>query len=102
MNPTGLGLDGAGNIYVADAGRKAVLVFAAAANGNVPPTANISGALTGFVSPSDVKVDSAGRIYVADSGAGKIFVFAAGANGNVAPTSTFTSPGTLVGIGLAP
>jgi len=102
VNPTGIFVDPNGVIYVSDSGRKAVLVFAASASGNVAPTSQISGALTGFVTPSDVKVDTSGKIYVADSGAGKIFVFAAGASGNVAPTLTYTAPGTLVGIGLAP
>jgi hypothetical protein len=102
INPTGIALDTAGNIYVSDSGRKAVLVFGPTANGNVAPLQNISGSNTGFVSPTDVKVDTAGLIYVADGGAGKIFIFAAGATGNVAPTTTYTAPGTLVGIGLAP
>jgi len=102
INPTGIFIDPNGVIYVSDSGRKAVLVFAASATGNVAPTSQISGALTGFVTPTDVKLDTSGKIYVADSGAGKIFVFAAGASGNVAPVTTYTAPGTLVGIGLAP
>jgi hypothetical protein len=102
INPTGIFIDPNGVIYVSDSGRKAVLVFAASASGNVAPTSQISGALTGFVTPTDVKLDTSGKIYVADSGAGKIFVFAAGASGNVAPVTTYTAPGTLVGIGLAP
>jgi len=102
VTPTGIWIDANGVIYVSDSGRKAVLVFAAAANGNVAPVSQISGALTGFVTPSDVKVDTTGKIYVADSGAGKIFVFAAGASGNVAPVTTYLGSGTLVGIGLAP
>jgi len=102
VNPTGIWLDANGVIYVSDSGRKAVLIFAANASGNVAPTSQISGALTGFVTPSDVKVDTTGKIYVSDSGAGKIFVFAALASGNVAPILTYTASGTLVGIGLAP
>lgn len=100
VNPSGVALDTAGNIYVSDAGAKSVFVYAPTASGNVAPIRTIAGALTGFVSPSDVKVDKNGLIYVADPGAGKIFVFAAAASGNVAPTSTYTSPGTLVGIGI--
>jgi len=100
VNPTGIAMDAALDIYVSDAGAKSVFVFAPAATGNVAPIRTIAGALTGFVSPSDVKVDKNGLIYVADPGAGKIFVFAANASGNVAPTATYTSPGTLVGIGI--
>ncbi len=102
VTPVGIAVDANGNIFVADAGAKAVFEFATGASGNVAPTKIISGASTGFVSPSDVKVDSTGKIYVADSGAGKIFVFAAGSTGNVAPTTTYIATGTLMGIGLTP
>ena len=32
----------------------------------------------------------------------EIYVFSAGATGNVAPAATYTSPGTVIGLGLAP
>jgi hypothetical protein len=102
VNPTGVALDSAGNIYVSDAGNPSVRVFATGATGNVPPIRVIAGASTGFVLPTDVKVDSTGQLYVADQGANKIFVFAPLASGNVAPMSTYPAIGSLVGIGLTP
>jgi hypothetical protein len=106
--PTGIALDGNGNIYVSDQASKvctpacpAILKFA---KGAVTPTA-ISGPATKLFAPTDVKVDSSGKIYVADStssGAGIVYVFAANATGNVAPATSFTSPGTVIGLGLAP
>ncbi len=104
--PTGIALDGSGNIYVSDqksptCGCAAILKFA---KGATTP-ATISGSATKLFAPTDVKVDSSGKIYVADStssGAGVIYVFAAGATGNVAPATSFTSPGTVIGLGLAP
>ena len=56
VDPTGVAVDAAGNIYVADAygggtGHGAVDVFAAGANGNVAPTTTVRGAGTGLYSP---------------------------------------------------
>lgn len=109
--PTGIALDGNGNIYVSDQASKvctpacpAILIFPAGSNGNATPKF-IAGSSTKLFAPTDVKVDGSGKIYVADStssGAGVIYVFAAGANGNVAPATSFTSPGTVIGLGLTP
>jgi len=58
--PTGVAVDSAGNVYVADASNNAVKRIAAA-----------GGAITtlgsGFNYPTGVAVDSAGNIYVADT-----------------------------------
>ncbi len=105
-SPRGVTVASNGAIYVADPSAvgigPAVLVFAANANGNVAPTAIISGSSTGLVAPTDVKVDASGNIYVADSGANKVFVFAPGATGNVAPKASLSVGGTVVGIALSP
>lgn len=106
--PTGVALDGSGNIYVSDQASTActpacpaILVFP---SGSTTPSF-IAGSSTKLFAPTDVKVDSSGKIYVADStaaGAGIIYVFAAGSTGNVAPSTSFSSPGTVIGLGLAP
>lgn len=106
--PTGIAVDGAGNIYVADPdnGSPSVLIYAPGATGNAGPKARIAGSNTQLVYPTDVKIDSNGNIVVADagsgSGSGKVLIFAPTANGNVAPTSSVSVPGTLVGIALSP
>ncbi len=106
--PTGIALDSSGNIYVSDQASKAcspacpaILKFA---KGATTPTV-IAGSSTKLFAPTDVKLDSSGKIYVADStsaGAGIVYVFAPGATGNVAPATSFTSPGTVIGLGLTP
>ncbi len=99
--PTGLAIDAAGNLYVADPdnGTPSIRVFAA---GGTVPTRIITGSATTLSFPTDVKVDAAGNIYVADAGTNKILIFAPGANGNVAPTASVAAPGSLTGLALSP
>jgi hypothetical protein len=106
--PTGLGLDTNGNIYVTDqkattCSCPAVLIFAAGSSGAVAPKV-ISGTKTGLLAPTDVKVDSSGNIFVADelNGTGVIYEFAPNSSGNVAPTAIIGSPGSVIGLGLLP
>lgn len=110
--PTGIAVDGNGNIYVADQSSgacgatttcPAILIFAAGSNGDVAPKA-IAGTNTLLAAPTDVKVDSNGNVYVADTASsnGVIYVYSAGSTGNVAPSATLKSPGALVGLGLKP
>jgi len=47
--PTGIALDGAGNIYVANQG--SITVYAAGASGNATPIATIAGVNTGLNVP---------------------------------------------------
>ena len=112
-SPTGIAIDGSGNIYVSDQGntglgvQPSILVFPPNLSGAVSsaPIRKIQGSATKLFAPTDVKLDTSGNIYVGDStssGAGVVYVFAANATGNVAPTTTFTSPGTVIGIGLTP
>ena len=49
----GIALDGAGNLYVANAGVPySITVYAAGASGNAPPTATIAGGNTGLNQPA--------------------------------------------------
>ncbi|MFZ0660131.1 MAG: SBBP repeat-containing protein [Candidatus Binataceae bacterium] len=113
INPTGIALDSNSNIYVANAaslegGPDSVTVFAVGSNGNVTPTATITGTATGLAYPTAITLDPSGNIYVANSGSqiggvDSITVYPAGSNGNVQPSATISggSTGLLVPWGIA-
>ena len=97
INPDGLAVDAAGNIYVGsyDSTTRtgSILVFAPGSTGNASPVRTISGPDTDLGSVQDVRVDKTGTVYV-NAGrpgpvgfAGHILTFAPGATGNVAPLS---------------
>jgi hypothetical protein len=65
--PYGLARDASGRIYVANHGTNTVTVYAANANGNVPPLAVIGGSNTGLDQPGGVALDATGKIYVLNS-----------------------------------
>ena len=67
--PKGLVFDGNGHLYVADAGKGAIIVL------NVPYTSG-STYLTGLNSPTGVAFDKAGNLYVSEAGTGDILKFA--------------------------
>lgn len=68
-NPKGLVFDGRGHVYVADAGKNAIIVF------TIPDGAG-STFVSGLSSPIGLALDRAGNLYEADSGSGNIFKFA--------------------------
>jgi len=95
--PFGIALDSSGKIYVADDGNddcddtESVYVYPAGSNGNVKPSATISGNSTGLCFPFGIAVDSSGNIYVTDNK--EVLVYpslAVSGNGllNEAPTAT--------------
>lgn len=115
--PTGIALDSAGNMYVADAGSLAsgvapkVLVFNAPFAGgvlNIAPSHVIISQNPSFIDPTDVKLDSGGNVYVIDAGNGpnsssKLLIFAAGSFGTVTPNTAITLPqGSAIGEALSP
>ena len=72
--PTGVAVDGSGNVFVADAGNTSIRKIAA--NGTVTTFAGISGvggsadgvgSAARFNAPQGIAVDSAGNVYVADT-----------------------------------
>ena len=77
LNPTGVGLDGAGNLYIADTGNHTILKLTAA-NGTVatvagdgkPGFTGDGGLATAaeLSSPSGVTIDASGNIFIADTG----------------------------------
>jgi sugar lactone lactonase YvrE len=104
ISPTGIALDSKGNIYVANAGSlgagsDGIIEYAARSNGNVTPTAIITGSSTGLADPRAIALDSTGNIYVANSGSqitgvDSVTVYPAGSNGNAAPKATITGTST--------
>jgi sugar lactone lactonase YvrE len=76
--PEALALDFNGNIYVANCGDcyfvnkpvPSVTVYTTGSDGNVPPTAMISGTKTGLNYPGGIALDSAGNILVANAAGG--------------------------------
>ncbi|HUO05603.1 MAG TPA: hypothetical protein VMU16_10450 [Candidatus Binataceae bacterium] len=82
---------GASAIYVADTNNQSVNVFPSGSSGNIPPTATISGGLTGLSFPAGVAVDTTGNVYVtngATAGAGTVTIYPANRWGNIQPTTT--------------
>jgi hypothetical protein len=118
-NVAGIGIDGVGNVYVANIpicssfpyphkcrGQNEVLIFAAGANGNVAPIRTISGSKTGLNFPDAVAIDGSGNVYVSQWAPGDVFgvnVYAAGAQGNVAPIQAIAGSKTGVNgpVGIA-
>ena len=104
LNGTGVAVDSKGNIYVSNAGNincdlgpYSVTVYPAGSNGNVTPSATITGSNTGLSCPTGIAVDSGGNIYVANllgDVDGSITVYPAGSNGNVTPSATIAGPST--------
>ncbi|HYB90595.1 MAG TPA: NHL repeat-containing protein [Candidatus Binataceae bacterium] len=112
-NPTGVAVDSAGDIYVANpeslyGGTDSIFIYSAGSNGDVTPTTTITGASTGLAFPTGIALDSSGNIYVSNAGSwvggvDSITVYPAGSNGNVQPSTTISgaSTGLLMPWGIA-
>ncbi len=85
--PTGIAVDFAGNLYVADFGNNRVIEVPA--NGTAPVAIG-----SGFSEPFGVAVDGAGNVFVADNGNDRVAEILAGSNDviTVATASTLPSP----------
>ena len=100
--PTGVALDGSGNIYVSNDGKNngdpdSVTVYPAGSNGNVAPSAVITGTSTGLSDPAGIAVDSAGKIYVTNNN-NSVTVYPAGPSGIVNQVPTATIRGLATGL----
>jgi DNA-binding beta-propeller fold protein YncE len=112
--PTGLALDAAGRLIVANSvAPTSITIYpsASTANGDVLPAASISGASTKLTSPTQLILNrnvSNGELYVIDNSTGSVLVYGGlnAANGNLAParviTSTALAANALGGFALDP
>jgi hypothetical protein len=71
-----------------------VTVYAANANGNVPPIRTISGSRARLNRPVGIALDAGGNMYVANSCSSIVTVYDPGANGNAAPIRTIAGSNT--------
>jgi sugar lactone lactonase YvrE len=85
--PQGIAVDSALNVYIADPGQNAVLLYPAGSSTGAPIG-------SGLVGPTSVALDNAGNLYIADSGNGRVVEVP-----NVAGTLT-TSAQTVIVTGL--
>src|SRR5207247_5716019 len=60
--PSGVALDAAGHLYVANADGNSITVYGSRATGNATPSAAITGGSTGLNRPVGIALDAAGRI----------------------------------------
>jgi len=63
--PSGVAVDGSGDVYVADFGSNVLEIQAV--NGSIPPSPTMRTLGSGFDEPLGVAVDGSGNVYVADS-----------------------------------
>ena len=67
VSPSGIATDATGRIYVTNGLANTVTVYAANANGNLPPIAVIGGSTTKLANPTAIALDAGGKIYVLNS-----------------------------------
>ena len=94
--PTGLALDSASNIYVANNLGPSVTIYPPSSNGDVPPAAAIHGnfATTLLGLPVGIAEDLEGQLYVGNFNDDTVTVYAPGTTANKAPVETLEGPNT--------
>jgi hypothetical protein len=91
LDSSGIAVDAAGNIYVAQGNAASIDVYPPGSSGLVSPSSSISGMNDTLKFPELIALDSTPNIYVANFGAptcmGAIAVFPGSGNGNIAPSA---------------
>jgi hypothetical protein len=90
-SPVGVAVDGAGDLFVADAGTGAVTEVLAV-NGSIPPSPSTAIVGSGFRQPTGVAVDGSGDVFVADPGSAAVFEVLA-VNGSIPALPTIKTLG---------
>ncbi len=102
----GIALDSSGNILATNGGcgrGASITTYPAGSNGDVSPSATISGIDTGLSTPLGITLDSAGNIYVANFGpglpsgsVGSVTVYPPGSAGDSAPLAIIVGQNTAL------
>lgn len=92
--PTGIALDSASDLYVANQNSATVTEYSAAAGGDSAPVRMIGGGSTGLVAIRGVAIDNSQNLFVTSYSANKISEFSSAQSGNVAPVATITGAAT--------
>lgn len=106
--PTGICVDAAGNIYIADAGSHVIRKIDPASNVTTFAGSGVVGNMDGmgtaasFDTPEGIAIDAAGNLYVTDSKSGLIRVISpAGAVTTLAGTAYYTANDVGSGLGVS-
>jgi sugar lactone lactonase YvrE len=104
---TGIAVDGAGNLFIADHTRSRIVVFTP---GGVASVFTINGGVA-LSTPTELAFDGAGNLYISDYGHGRIVVVStlvvagstSSGNGRILGTGIYTFPPSAVtGVAVAP
>jgi large repetitive protein len=90
--PSGVAVDGSGNVFVADFGNNAVKEILAV-NGSIPATPTIKTLGSGFNGPQGVAVDGSGNVFVADTNNSAVKEILA-VNGSIPASPTINTLGS--------
>lgn len=119
-SPRGVGIDAAGNIYIADSGNNVIrkvtvtpttsiitTIAGAYPGSNIPGTAGVLGSVNGdggpatsatLLTPEDVEIDASGDIFIADNGDSRVRVIYEG-GAQVKALIAATNGGTVAQLG---
>ena len=104
-SPTGVAVDGSGNVFVADWGHNAVKEIVAgtggAASGTVNSSSTVSTVGSGFTSLNGVAVDGYGDVFVGDTGHNAVKEIVAGTGGAASGTVNSSSTVNVLGSGFS-
>ena len=91
---SGIALDAARNLYIANPAANSVSVYAAGSTGFANPQRTIKGRRTGLDAPAALAVDADGDVYVANEAGESVTVYGPTAAGDAAPVQSISGSST--------